>query len=110
MGSIVRIYDPTYKPKGKLVTVHWVTAERIFGTLHDEETCDFVDLKYKSWVVDHRCVKLGDFKLFARYDTNNNEDDGRNHIINEETQKNGKILMNNTSMDFPTQVDRNIQL
>ena len=106
VGSIVRIYDPSYKPEGMLVTVHWATDQGLFGTVHDRETCEFIDLKYKSWVVDHRCVRPGAFKLFARYGTNDIEDDTRNHTINEKRQKNSKILMNHTLMDFPTQEDR----
>ena len=106
VGSIIRIYDPASKPEGLLVTVHWATEEGLFGTIHDKDTCDFIDLKYKSWVVDHRCVRPGAFKLFSRYGTNDIEDDSRNHTINEKKQRNSKILMNHTLMDFPTKEDR----
>ena len=107
VGIIIRIYDPAYKPEGQLVTVHWETAEGLFGTLYNKEMCDFVDLKYKSWVVDHRCIKPGTFKLFARHTTNDIKDDRRNHPINEKKkQRNSKILMNHTLMDFTTQDGR----
>ena len=106
VGTIIRVYDPAYKPEGQLITVHWATPEGLFGTLHDKEICDFIDLKYKSWVVDHRCVKPGAFKLFSRYGTNDIEDDSKSHTINEKKKKNSKILMNDTLMDFPTQDDR----
>ena len=48
------------------MTVHWITNEGLFVTLHNEGICNFVDLKFKSWVVDHGFVKPGAFKLFAR--------------------------------------------
>ena len=53
VGSIIRIYDAGYKPEGQLATVHWITNEGLFVTLHNEGICTFVDLKFKSWVVDH---------------------------------------------------------
>ena len=106
VGSIIRIYDPSYPPGGQLATVHWVTNEGLFVTLHEEGICNFVDLKYKSWVVDHGFVKPGAFKLFSRYGSNDIEEERRSHTINEKKKKNSKILMNDTLMDFPTQADR----
>ena len=72
-----------------------------------EENSKFVDLRYKSWVVDHRCVKPGALKLFARHGTNDIADDRRSHTINEINRKFSRILRNDTLMDFPTQTDRN---
>ena len=106
VGSIIRIYDPSYMPGGQLATAHWVANDGLFVTLHDEGICTFIDLKYKSWVVDHGFVKPGAIKLFSRYGTNDIEEEGRNHTINEKKKKNSKILMNDTLMDFPTQADR----
>ena len=107
VGSIIRILDVGYSPEGQLATVHWVTNEGLFVTLHMEEKSAFVDLRYKSWVVDHRSVKPGSFKLFSRYGTNDIADDRRSHTINEIKQRNSRILSNDTLMDYPTQADRN---
>ena len=106
VGSVIRIYDPSSKPEGHVATVHWVTESGLFVSLHDEGICKFVDLKYKSWVVDHGFVKPGAFKLFARYGTDDMAYDKRSHTINEKKMQNSKILMNDTLMDFPTQADR----
>ena len=106
VGTVIRIYDPVNKPEGQLATVHWVTNHGLFVTLHEEGKCDFVQLKYKSWVVDHGFVKPGAFKLFSRYGTNDIEEETRCHTVNEKKKRNSKILMNDILMDFPTQVDR----
>ena len=92
VGSIIRIYDPVYSPGGQLATVHWVTNDGLFVTLHEEGICNFVDLKYKSWVVDHGFVKPGAFKLFSRYGTNDIEEQRRSHTINEKKKKTVKFL------------------
>ncbi len=107
VGSIVRIYNQTYGPEGQLATVHWVTNEGLYATIHTEEKSKFVDLRYDTWVVDHKCVKPGAFKLFARHGTDDIEDDTRSHTINETKQKKSRILTNDTLMDFPAQMDRN---
>ena len=52
-----RIYDPAYSNDGQLATAHWVTEQGLFVTLHDEQRSDFVSLKYKIFVVDHKLVK-----------------------------------------------------
>ena len=57
-------------------------------------------------MVDHTGVRPGALKLFARYATNDIEDKKMNHTINEKRQRNSKILMNDTLMDYPRQVDR----
>ena len=106
VGTVIRIYDPSYGPSGQVATVHWATDDGLFVTSHTEKKCIFVDLKYKSWVVDHTGVRPGALKLFARYATNDIEDENRNHTINEKRQRNSKILMNDTLMDYPRQVDR----
>ena len=106
VGSVIRIYDQTYKPEGKVATVHWITNNGLFVTLHDDGICNFIDLKYKSWVVDQGFVKPGAFKLFWRHGTNDIEEEKRSHTINEIKQKNSKILMNDTLIEFPTKADR----
>ena len=106
VGSIVRIYDIAYGPEGYLVTTHWRTEDGIFSTLHDECKMAFVNLKYKTWVVDQRQVKPGSFRLFSRFGTDDIEEENRINTINEIKQKNSRILMNNTLMDYPTQADR----
>ena len=106
VGSIVRLYDADYGPEGQLVTTHWRTEKGIFATLHDDCKMDFVDLKYKTWVVDQRQVKPGSLRLFSRFGTNDIEEEDKINTINEIKQKNSRILMNNVLMDYPTQVDR----
>ena len=78
VGTIIRIYDPSYKPEGQLATVHWYTNDGLFVTLHNEGICKFVDLKYKSWVVDHGFVKPGAYKHFPRYGTNDIDEEKKN--------------------------------
>ena len=104
--SIVRIYDASYGPEGHQVTTHWITEDSIFATLHEDGKMGFVSLKYKTWVLDQRQVKLGSFRLFARFGTNNIEEENKINTINEIKQKNSRILMNKTLMDYPTQADR----
>ena len=106
VGTIIRIYDPRFETEGQLATAHWCTIDGVYVTLHNEQKCDFVDLKYKKWVVDHRCVKVGAFKLFSKASFNDIEDDIRNKTINEIKQRNHRILMNYTYMDFLTRKDR----
>ena len=106
VASIVRVYDQKYKPEGRLVTVHWATDDGLYVTCHDKKICEFLHLKYKSWVVDHRMVKPGSFLVFRRYGTNDIKDDTRNKTVNEMKQLNSKILQNDTLMDFPTEKDR----
>ena len=83
VGTIIRIYDPRYGTEGQLATAHWYTDEGVFVTLHDDQRCDFISLKYKKWVVDHRCVNVGAFKLFSKASFNDIEDDLQNKTINE---------------------------
>jgi len=106
VGSIVRIYDPAYGPEGHLVTTHWRTEDGIYATLHDDWKMGFVSLKYKTWVVDQRQVKPGSFRLFSRFGTDDIEEENKVNTINEIRQKNSRILINNTLMDYPTQADR----
>ena len=77
VGSIVRVYDPAYGAEGYLVTAHWMTEKGIFATLHEDNKMYFVRLKYKTWVVDHRQVKPGSYRLFTRFGTDDIEDDGK---------------------------------
>ena len=106
VGSIIRIYDPKFGMEGQLATAHWHTEEGVFVILHNDQKSDFINLKYKKWVVDHRCVKVGAFKLFSKASFNDIEDDLRKKTINEIKQRNHRILMNCIYMDFPTRRDR----
>ena len=92
VGSVIRIYDPSGKSQGQLATAHWITTNGLFVTLHDEGTSNFVNLKYKSWVVDHGFVKPGAFKLFSRHGTNDIEEKQRSHTINEKKKRVAKSL------------------
>ena len=106
VGTILRIYDPAYSVDGQLATAHWATDQGVYVTLHDEQRSGFISLKYKTWVVDHRPVKPGSLRLFKRTGTDDMEDDRRKLTINENKQKNYRILMNNMVMNFPTQRDQ----
>ena len=106
VGSIVRIYDPRFGGERQLATAHWCTLKGLFVTLHSEQRCDFVDLKYKKWIVDHRCVKVGMLKRFSKASSNDIDEDLRNKTINEIKQRNYQILMNYTYIDFPSRKDR----
>ena len=106
VGTLIRIYDPRYGMEGQLATAHWYTEDGVFVTLHNDQRCDFINLKYKKWVVDQRCVKVGAFKLFSKASFNDIEDDLRNKTINEIKQRNHRILMNYIYMDFPTKRDQ----
>ena len=106
VGSIVRIYDTAYGSEGHLVTAHWITENGLFATVHEDCKMDFVSLKYKTWVVDQRQIKPGSFRLFARFGTDDIEEEDKVNTINEVKQKNSRVLMNNTLMDYPTQRDR----
>ena len=106
MASILRVYDQQDNPEGRLVTVHWGTEDGLFVTSHEKEVSEFIQLKYKQWVVDHRMVKPGSYLLFKRYGTDDISNDHKNKTINELKQINHKILQNNILMDFPTERDR----
>ena len=106
VGTILRIYDRKYSIEGQLATAHWATDQGVYVTLHDEQRSDFITLKYKTWVVDHRPVKPGAFRLFTRPGTDDMRDENRILTINEKKQKNNRILMNNMVMNFPTQRDQ----
>ena len=106
VGTILQIYDPAYSEEGQLASVHWITNDGLFVTLHDEQRSDFVTLKLKKIVVDHRLVKPGVFRLFCRTGTDDFKDEEKSKTINEVKQKNSRILMNHMVMDFPTQRDR----
>ena len=88
VGSIVRIYDPRFITEGQLATAYWCTRDGLFVTLHSEQRCDFADLKYKKWIVDHRCVKVGALKLFSKASSNDIDENPRNKTINEIKQRN----------------------
>ena len=45
VGTILQIYDPAYSEEGQLASVHWITNDGLFVTLHDEQRSDFVTLK-----------------------------------------------------------------
>ena len=110
VGSIVRIYDTAYGSEGHLVTAHWITENGLFATVHEDCKMDFVSLKYKTWVVDQRQIKPGSFRLLTRFGTDDIEEETKVNTINEVKQKNSRVLMNNTLMDYPTQKDRQINV
>ena len=92
VGTIIRIYDPSYEPFSQLATAHWNTEEGLFITLHTEQRYGLINLKYEFWLVDHRCIEPGAFKLHSRSGTNDVEDDFRDKTISEIQQRNSRIL------------------
>ena len=106
VASILRVYDQKDNPEGRLVTVHWGTDDGLFVTCHEKQVAEFIQLKYKQWVVDHRMVKPGSYLLFKRYGTDDINNDQRSKTINELKQINHKILQNNILMDYPSERDR----
>ena len=106
VGTILRIFQNQYGEEGGLATAHWATENGIFCTLHDEDQCYFIKLKYQTWVVDHRHVRPGSYRLFHRPGSDDIKAEERNKTVNEIRQINSKILSNDTYMDFPTQSDR----
>ena len=50
--------------------------------------------------------KVGVFKLFSKASSNDIDEDLQNKTINEIKQRNYRILMNYTFMDFPSRKDR----
>jgi len=92
VASILRVYDQKDNPEGRLVTVHWGTDDGLFVTCHKKQVAEFIQLKYKQWVVDHRMVKPGSYLLFKRYGTDDINNDQRSKTINELKQLNHKIL------------------
>ena len=106
VGTILRIYAPEYGNEGQLATAHWATDKGLFCTLHDEQKSSFVKLKYKTFVVDHRLVRPGSYRLYKRTGTDDINDNSKNKTFNEIKQSNSKIFSNNIYMDFPSEIDR----
>ena len=59
----------------------------MYVTLHYEQSCDSITLKYKTWVVDHCPVKPGAMRLFTCPGTDDMKDETRKLTINEIKQK-----------------------
>ena len=53
VGSTLRIFDPGYGEADCLAKAHWLSNEGLFVTLIEQKKCQYVDLKYKQWVVDN---------------------------------------------------------
>ena len=106
VGSIIRIYDKNYGPAGQLATAHWFVFDKLYVALHKDQVCAFVNLSKHQWVVDQETVKPGAFVLYIRPGTNDIKNEQTNKTFNEIRQKNSKVLMNDTLMDYPTQADR----
>ena len=107
VGTILGIYNRRYGPEGQLATAHWSSNNKIYVTLHNNELSSFVDIRYQQWVVDHRRIRPGAFILFVHQGTNDIMYEKRKKTFNEIRQHNSKILMNDTLVDYPTEVDRN---
>ena len=56
VGTVIRLYDQNYGRGGQLNIVHWSTNGGLFVTLHQEQRCTFIDLKYTTWVVDLKLI------------------------------------------------------
>ena len=106
VGTVLRIYDNKYGSAGQLATAHWFVFNKLYVTLHKDQICEFVDLSQHQWVVDQETVKPGAFVLYVRPGTNDIKDEKIKKTCNEIRQKNNKVLMNDTLMDYPTEADR----
>ena len=106
VGTILRIYAPEYGNEGQLATAHWATYKGLFCTLHNEQKSSFMTFKYKSFVVDHRLVRSGSYRLYKRTGTGDINDDSKIKTFNEIKQSNSKILTNDIYMDFLSEIDR----
>ena len=77
----------------------------IFVTYHSEEISTFLDLRDITFIVDHEFMKHGFFQLLTKFGTNDMEDKTKTKTVNEIKQQNRRILMNDTMMKFPTEID-----
>ena len=107
VGTIIRLFGTSSNSKGRLATAHWADERGIFVTYDSEQISDFVDLRGKTFVVNHSGVKPGSFQLFTKFGMNDMEDDQSKKTVNEIKQQNRRILMNDTVMKFPTESERN---
>ena len=106
VGTVIRLLGSYSNDKGRLATAHWMDKRGIFVTYHFEEISTFIDLRDKTFVVDHEFVRPGSFQLFTKFGTSDMEHETKKKTVNEIKQQNRRILMNDTMMKFPTETDR----
>ena len=81
VGTTIRLLDSYNNGQGKLATAHWIDNRGVFVTYHSEEISTFVDLRDKTFVVDHGSVKPGSFLLFSKLGTDDMEDDNKKKLL-----------------------------
>ena len=75
VGTIIHLLGSYSNDKGRLATAHWMDRRGLFVTYHSEEISTFLDLRDKTFVVDHAFVRPGSFQLFTKLGTNDMEDE-----------------------------------
>ena len=70
VGTIIRLLGSSSNTKGRLATAHWVDKRGVFVTYQNKEISTFLDLRDKTFVVDHRDVRPDSFQLFTKFGTN----------------------------------------
>ena len=78
----------------------------VFVTYDSEEISTFLNLNDKTFVIDHRCVKPWSSQLFTKFSTNDIDDVPGKKTVDKIKQLNRQILMNNTVIKFPTEMDQ----
>ena len=106
VGSTLRVFDRKYGEAGCLAKAHWLTSEGLFVTLIEQKVNQYVDLKYKQWVVDNDRVFPGALRLFRRVGSDDIKFDTSSKTVNEIKNFNSKILTNDVLFDFPTKRER----
>ena len=81
VGNIIHLLGSYSNDKGRLATAHWVDKRGIFITYHFEEISTFLDLRDKTFVVDHEFVRPGSFQLFTIFGTNDMEDETKKKTV-----------------------------
>ena len=66
VGTIICLLGSSNNTNGRLATAHWTDKRGVFVTYYSEEISTFLDLRDKTFVVDHRGVKPGSFLTFHK--------------------------------------------
>ena len=67
VGTIIHLLGSYSNDKGRLATAHWMYRRGLFVTYHSKEISTFLDLREKTFVVDHEFVRPGSFQLFTKF-------------------------------------------
>ena len=70
VGTIIRLLGSSSNTKGRLAIAYWADKRGVFVTYQNKEISTILDLRDKTFVVDHRDVRSGSFQLFKKFGTN----------------------------------------